>query len=127
MIYWNFRLMVGAGMLMILLALIGLVLALRNRLEGAAWYLKLLPFALCLPYIANSAGWLMTELGRQPWIVFGLMKTEQAVSPTVAWGLVLTSLVLFTVVYGALMAVDIYLLNKVAKGGPQVESPAPAA
>ncbi len=126
-IYWNFRFMVGAGMVMILLALIGLVLALKNRLESSAWYLKLLPFALFLPYIANSAGWLMTELGRQPWIVFGLMKTETGVSPTVTAGMVLISVVVFTLVYGALMAVDIYLLNKVAKGGPKDDSLTPAA
>ncbi len=116
--YWSFRLMVGSGFLMILLALVGLYLALKNKLDGTAWYLRLLPVALFLPYIANSTGWLMTELGRQPWIVFGLMKTEAGVSPTVPAGMVLTSLVLFTLVYGALMAADIYLLNKYARGGP---------
>jgi cytochrome d ubiquinol oxidase subunit I len=118
LIYWSFRLMVGAGFLMIALALVGVVLSLQNRLEGTAWYLKLLPVALFLPYIANSTGWLMTELGRQPWIVFGLMKTEAGVSSTVTAGMVLISLVLFTLVYGALMAADIYLLNKYARGGP---------
>jgi cytochrome bd ubiquinol oxidase subunit I len=127
MVYWNFRFMAGAGTLMIVLALVGLGLALRNRLEGSRWYLKLLPFALFLPYIANSAGWLMTELGRQPWIVFGLMKTDQGVSPTVTAGMVLISVIVFTLVYGALMVVDIYLLNKYAKGGPTDESHAPAA
>ena len=117
-IYWTFRLMVGAGLLMVLLALVGLFLALKGRLEITPWYLRLMPYALILPYVATSTGWLMTELGRQPWIVFGLMKTEQAVSPTVTWGMVLASLLIFTVLYGALMAVDIYLLNKYAKGGP---------
>jgi cytochrome d ubiquinol oxidase subunit I len=121
MIYWSFRLMAGAGTLMVLLALIGLFLALKERLETSAWYLKLLPWALFLPYIANTAGWLMTELGRQPWIVFGLMKTEQATSPTVTGGMVLASLVVFTLLYGVLMAVDIYLLNKYAKSGPGYE------
>jgi len=119
--YWSFRLMVGSGLLMIALALIGLYLAVKNRLEGAARYLKVLPLALFLPYIANTSGWLMTELGRQPWIVFGLMKTDLAVSPTVTAGMVLASVVLFTLVYGALMAADIYLLNKYATGGPVAE------
>jgi cytochrome d ubiquinol oxidase subunit I len=121
--YWSFRLMVGSGFLMIALALIGLYLSLQNRIEGAVWYLKALPLALFLPYVANTTGWLMTELGRQPWIVFGLMKTEAAVSPTVTAGMVLISVVLFTLVYGALMVADIYLLNKYAKSGPGTDEP----
>ncbi len=67
----------------------------------------------------------MTELGRQPWIVFGLMKTDKAASPTVTAGMVLISVIVFTLLYGALMAVDIYLLNKYAKGGPHDESLVP--
>jgi len=127
-IYWNFRFMVGAGMLMILIALLGLFFALKGQLESKAWYLRLMPYALFLPYIANTAGWLMTELGRQPWIVFGLMKTDQAASPTVTGGMVLASLVVFTLLYGVLMAVDIYLLNRYAKSGPgKDESLVPAA
>ncbi len=126
--YWSFRLMVGSGFLMIALALVGVYLSLQNRLEGTAWYLKALPFALFLPYLANTTGWLMTELGRQPWIVFGLMKTEAGVSSTVTAGMVLISLMLFTLVYGALMAADIYLLNKYARGGPDSGEPlVPAA
>ena len=113
--------MVGAGSLMVALALIGLYLMLKNRLDSTAWYLKVLPLALFLPYIANSAGWLMTELGRQPWIVFGLMKTDQAVSPTVSGGMVLTSLVIFTLLYGALMVADVYLLAKYARSEPGKE------
>jgi cytochrome d ubiquinol oxidase subunit I len=119
--YWSFRLMVGAGLLMIALALVGLYLALKDRIERTAWYLKVLPLALFLPYVANTTGWLMTELGRQPWIVFGLMKTDQAVSPTVAAGMVLASVVLFTLVYGALMAADTYLLVKYSKSEPGQE------
>jgi cytochrome d ubiquinol oxidase subunit I len=116
--YWNFRFMVGSGFLMAFLALLGLYLTLRGQLETRAWYLRALVYALFLPYIANTAGWLMTELGRQPWIVFSLMKTESAASPTVAGGEVLTSLVIFTLLYGVLMAADLYLLNKYAKNVP---------
>jgi len=119
--YWNFRLMVGAGFLMALLALLGLYLVLRNQFEGQAWYLRLMPYALFLPYLANTTGWLLTELGRQPWIVFGLMKTDQAVSPTVSGGMVLTSLVIFTLLYGALMVADVYLLAKYARSEPGQE------
>jgi len=119
--YWNFRLMVGSGFLMAFLALLGLYLVLKNQFEGRAWYLRLMPYALFLPYLANTTGWLLTELGRQPWIVFGLMKTDQAVSPTVTAGMVLTSLVTFTLLYGALMVADVYLLAKYARSEPGKE------
>lgn len=113
--YWSFRLMVGAGVLMILLALYAVFLAIRKRFERARWFLWLLPFAIALPYLANATGWLMTEMGRQPWIVFGLLKTAQGVSPTVGAGTVLTSVILFTLLYGALAVVDVYLLAKYAR------------
>ncbi len=116
--YWNFRLMVGSGFLMAFLALLGLYLVLRKQFEGQAWYLRLMPYALFLPYLANTTGWLLTELGRQPWIVFGLMKTDQAVSPTVTGGMVLASLVIFTLLYGVLMVADVYLLAKYARSEP---------
>jgi cytochrome d ubiquinol oxidase subunit I len=113
--YWTFRLMVGAGFAMVALVLCGLYLMSRRRLERTRWFLWLLPWTIALPYIANTSGWLLTELGRQPWIVFGLMKTESGVSPTVSAGMVLLSLVSFTLLYGALMVADVYLLAKYAK------------
>jgi cytochrome d ubiquinol oxidase subunit I len=113
--YWTFRFMVGAGFAMALLALYGLYQVMKNRFEGRHRLLRLLVAAIALPYVANTAGWLMTELGRQPWIVFGLMKTQNAVSPTVSPGMVLLSLVVFTLLYGALMAADVYLLAKFAR------------
>jgi cytochrome d ubiquinol oxidase subunit I len=117
MTYWSFRAMVGAGLLMVLLALYALYLVLSGR-SAPKWYLRWLPLAIVLPYLANTAGWILTEMGRQPWIVFGLLKTEQAVSPGVAGGMVLVSLLLFTIVYGVLMAADVYLLAKYAKADP---------
>lgn len=115
--YWNFRLMVGAGFLMAFLALYGLYLVLQNRVDAAPRFLSLLPWAIFLPYIANTTGWLLTELGRQPWIVFGLQKTADAVSPNLTTGSVLFTAVLFTLLYGALMAADLYLLRKYARAG----------
>ena len=125
-LYWSFRSMVGAGFLMVFLALVSLFLVWKKRLELTRWFLAGLTWALFLPYIANTGGWLMTELGRQPWVVYGLMKTEKAVSPTVTGGMVLFSLLTFTLLYGVLMVADIYLLAKYAKAGPSQESPAPA-
>jgi len=114
--YWSFRIMVGAGVVMILLSLLALFLVLRKRLEETRWFLWLLPFAIALPYLANASGWIMTEMGRQPWIVFGLLKTAQAVSPTVGMWSVLISFVLFALIYGVLAVADVYLLVKYARG-----------
>jgi cytochrome d ubiquinol oxidase subunit I len=117
-IYWSFRAMVGAGFIMLALAVIALYLILRDRLTRTPRFLKLLPFAIALPYIANTAGWLMTELGRQPWIVFGLQRTEEAVSPNVSTEMVAFSLIAFTLVYGVLMVADVYLLARFGRRGP---------
>ncbi len=126
-IYWSFRAMVGSGTLMLLLAVAGLYLVLRDELTRVPRFLKLLPFAIILPYIANTAGWMMTEMGRQPWIVFGLQRTEEAVSPNVSTAMVAFSLLAFTLVYGVLMVADVYLLAKFARRGPRDdESDAPA-
>jgi cytochrome d ubiquinol oxidase subunit I len=120
LMYWTFRAMVGTGFLMALLAFSALFLVARDRVESSPRYLGFLIWALFLPYLANVAGWFLTELGRQPWIVFGLMKTEQGVSPVTA-GTVLISLVLFTLVYAGLMGADIFLLTRFARSDPSQE------
>jgi cytochrome d ubiquinol oxidase subunit I len=126
MTYWTFRAMVGAGVLMILLALVALYLAFTVRLERQRWFLKLLVLALALPYLANATGWLFTEMGRQPWIVFGLLTTASGTSPSVSAGMVLTSLVGFTLVYLALIVATIYLMLKHIRHVPgDVELAAP--
>jgi cytochrome d ubiquinol oxidase subunit I len=127
LIYWSFRIMVGAGFLLLLLALYALFLVMGEIYEGRPGFMKILPFAIVLPYIANTAGWVMTEIGRVPWIVFGLMTIPQGLSPTVPGGMVLASLLLFTLTYGVLMVADIYLLVKFAKAGtmPQAQASLP--
>lgn len=120
--FWSFRIMVGTGTLMILLGLYGTIAFVRNRLLNSVRYMKLMVWAIALPFIANTSGWIMTEVGRQPWVVFGLQKTSDGVSPTVSAGMVLTSLIGFTVIYGVLAAVLVYLFvhfirKGVAAGG----------
>ncbi len=115
--YWSFRAMVGAGVLMFVLGLVGLFFSFTNRMPKARWFLIALLPAIILPYLANSTGWILTEVGRQPWIVFGLMRIDQAVSPNVTPVMLLISLIGFTLVYGALMVADIYLLQKYARAG----------
>jgi cytochrome d ubiquinol oxidase subunit I len=113
--YWTFRLMAGAGFLMVALAFIGLYLVLRDRFEKTRWFLWALLFAIALPYIANSTGWMFTEIARQPWIVFGLQLTPDGVSSSVPGTTVLLSLVGFTVLYAVLIGVDVYLLARFAR------------
>jgi cytochrome d ubiquinol oxidase subunit I len=94
----------------------------RRNLDGQTLFLKALPWAIGLPYLANTTGWLMTELGRQPWVVYGVMKTSEAVSTAVSTGEVLTTLILFTLIYGLLMVADVRLLVKYAKTGPDQQA-----
>ncbi len=116
--YWSFRIMVGLGFLMMLLAFLALWPTLRSRPIAQYRYVRYFPFFIALPYLANTVGWIFTEMGRQPWVVFGLMKTENAFSTTLTAGMVLTSLILFTLVYALLMVADVYLMFKYAKAGP---------
>jgi cytochrome d ubiquinol oxidase subunit I len=121
--YWTFRAMVGTGLLMILVAVVGLWHLRRRRLETAGWFLALAPFAIALPYVANTTGWTFTEMGRQPWVVFGLMKTSEAVSGSVGVGFVATTLIGFTVIYGILSVVDVVLLARFARSAPPPVEP----
>jgi cytochrome d ubiquinol oxidase subunit I len=125
--YWNFRVMVGAGMLMLVLAAWAVWASLRERVQQSPLLLKLLVPAITLPYIGNSAGWIFTEIGRAPWIVFGVMRIDGAVSPGVTAGEVLFTLVGFTLIYAVLMGADLYLLAKYGKAGLNPPSTEPAA
>jgi cytochrome bd ubiquinol oxidase subunit I len=116
--YWSFRIMVGAGFLMMFLAILALYPTLRGRPISQLWFIKFFPFAIILPYLSNTSGWIFTEMGRQPWAVYGLMKTEDAFSPSLTPGMVLTTLIVFTLVYALLIVADIYLMRKFAKAGP---------
>ncbi|QBD78765.1 cytochrome ubiquinol oxidase subunit I [Ktedonosporobacter rubrisoli] len=113
--FWGFRVMVGSGLLLAALSMLGLFMLWRKRLEQKRWLLWGLLAATVVPYIANSAGWILTEMGRQPWLVFGLLKTADGVSPNVTPAMILTSLLVFVGVYGALAGVDVYLLAKHSK------------
>ena len=119
--FMSFRSMAALGMLFMLLSLIAWLLALRDVLESYPMFLKL--FVLPLPYLANQIGWIVAEVGRQPWIVYGLLKTSDAVSKSITPLQVAGSLAGFTLLYGFLAVVDIYLLTKNAKKGPEDISP----
>jgi cytochrome d ubiquinol oxidase subunit I len=114
--YWMFRIMVGLGFLMVALAFAAWLFARKfpsKWLKAMRW----LTFGTLLPYLANTAGWLLTENARQPWIVTGLMKTADAVSPSLTTTSVLISLIGFIAIYTLLMAVDVFLLVRTARKG----------
>jgi cytochrome d ubiquinol oxidase subunit I len=112
--YWSFRLMVGAGILMILLSAWALLLARKKRLLESHWFTRAAMLGISLPFLANSAGWVFTEAGRQPWIVYGLMKTDAGVS-AVSSADVATTLVVFVLLYTLLGAIDATLMVRAAR------------
>jgi cytochrome d ubiquinol oxidase subunit I len=114
--------MVGAGTVMLFILLYGMYLLWKKWPEKWAKWLKwiVLP-GLGLPILANSTGWILTENGRQPWIVQDLLRVEDAVSPNVSSGMILFSLIGFLVLYGILIAADVYLLAKFARVNPEIE------
>jgi cytochrome d ubiquinol oxidase subunit I len=120
-VFLSFRLMVGLAFLFLAVGLWAFLK--RHTITEQSRFLKVLPWLIPLPYLANELGWTIAELGRQPWIVYGLMKTSDAVSP-ISTGQVGTSLVAFFLVYALLGAVDFYLLFTFARKGPKA---APAA
>ena len=121
-----YHLMVAVGFGMIALALLGAWHAWRGTLPQRRWLLWLLVLSVLGPQIANQAGWFAAETGRQPWIVYGLMRTAEGVSPTLKAETVMASLVLFTVIYLLLFAVFLYLLNEKIQKGPDAEDLIPS-
>lgn len=116
--FLSFRIMVGIGTFMILASLLAIFLSRRKNFVDNRAFLTMMVLAIPAPYLAQQVGWLVAELGRQPWIVFGVLKTADAVSKSITSTQVLLSLLGFTVLYGLLGAVDFYLLAKYAKKGP---------
>jgi cytochrome d ubiquinol oxidase subunit I len=117
----SFHNMVILGMYFIALTAVGLFLHWKNRLAGKRWFLKLLAFSIPLPLAACQFGWVATEVGRQPWIVYGLLKTKDAASVVVSAGEILFSLILFSLIYLALGALWIFLLARKVKAGVEGE------
>jgi len=125
-VFFAFRVMVGAGFLMIAIGLVGAWLWLRGRIFSARWFLVPVQHAWPLGFIAILTGWWVTESGRQPWIVQGILRTADAISP-VPFGSVFASLILFVIVYTVVFSTGILYINRlIAKGpAPHIE-PAPS-
>ncbi len=114
--YWTFRFMMAIGLFMIAASAFFLW-SLRGKYENAKW-MKWVPWVIVLPYIANMSGWILTEMGRQPWIVQGLLTVEDAVSPNLTALDLWISVIGYTVVYGSLAVAMVYLMKKYAVAGP---------
>jgi cytochrome d ubiquinol oxidase subunit I len=117
-VFQTYHLMVAIGMFMIAITLYACYLWWRKRLFSKHWLMVIFSFSVLLPQIANQVGWYSAEVGRQPWVVYGLLRTSKALSQAVSAGEIVFSLILFTWVYLVLFVLFIYLLNKKIKHGP---------
>jgi len=115
--YWSMRVMAYLAAFVFLLVLWGAWLLYRKKLEDSRWFLAIATWAVIAPFLMNTAGWLLTESGRQPWIVQGLMLTSAGVSPSTSVGEIVTSLVVYVLLYGALAVVEVTLMLRYARRG----------
>jgi cytochrome d ubiquinol oxidase subunit I len=121
--YWAFRWMIGLGMLHVFIAVLGLWFTRKGRQPRFRWMWRVAVWAFPLSMGAMIVGWIFTEMGRQPWIVFGLLTTQDAVSPGATGLDVLISLVAFTLIYGVLAVVEFRLVKRaIQKGPPPIET-----
>ncbi len=125
-VFQTYHAMVAIGMTLIGLSLLGLFFMYRKTLYEKRWYLKLLVPAVLLPELANELGWYTAEIGRQPWIVYGLLRTSDAFSKTVAANQILFSIIMFSLIYMLLFALFIFLLNEKIKHGPDLPETMPS-
>jgi cytochrome bd ubiquinol oxidase subunit I len=133
LVYWSMRVMAYLGSLLVLLALWGVWLLRKQKLDGARWFQRAALVAIAFPFLSNFAGWILTEAGRQPWVVYGLLKTEDAVSGAVSAWTVGLSLAVFVSLYTVLGGVDFWLMRRYARLDPpevgregEEEAPQPA-
>jgi cytochrome d ubiquinol oxidase subunit I len=121
-IYWSMRVMAYAGSLVALVSIIGAFLYWKRRLEKWRWFLWVGVVTALLPFVAAAAGWVLTEIGRQPWIVQGLLQTAKASSPNVGTTWLGISLGIFVALYLALLVADIWLMRRYAERDPGTPS-----
>jgi cytochrome d ubiquinol oxidase subunit I len=119
LVFQAYHVMVGVGLLAILLGFIGLFLLIKNKLFEAKKYLFVLPFLIPLPHIAHETGWIAAEVGRQPWIIYKLMKTADGASVVVSANQLVFSLIMFFLIYSLLFAMFVYLFVKIVKNCPE--------
>jgi cytochrome d ubiquinol oxidase subunit I len=123
-VFYAFRIMVGIGFAMLALLIVGWVLRLRGRFYDAAWFLRLCQWFMPLGFVAVLAGWTVTEVGRQPWTVYGLLRTAESISPSISGADVLVSLLFYVAVYLVIYPVALLYVLRIVRSGP---TPSPDA
>jgi cytochrome d ubiquinol oxidase subunit I len=118
LLYYSYHIMVGLGTFFIAIMIVAMFLLWRGRLFNAKWMLWILMLAAPFPYIANTAGWMTAELGRQPWLVYGLMRTENGYSTAVSAGNGMFTLLGFMGMYTVLGILGLFLLRREIEHGP---------
>lgn len=121
-LFWSFRFMIGFGFFLILLAIVGLLLKKSDVLLKQKWFLVIVGCCTFAPFIANTSGWLITELGRYPWTVYGLFTIADSVSPNVSVGQLLFSNIVYFLLFATLAVVLIYLIRRELHKGPYAET-----
>jgi cytochrome d ubiquinol oxidase subunit I len=119
LLYYSYHVMVGLGTIFIAVMILAAWLLWRGRLYRSRWMLWLLLLSAPLPFIANTAGWITAELGRQPWLIYGLMRTATGISPRVSGGNVLFTLIGFTGIYALLSILFLFLMYREIEHGPE--------
>ena len=118
-VFQTYHLMVAIGMTLVGLTLLASFLLWRKKLFGQRWLMRVFALSVLLPQIANQVGWYSAEVGRQPWVVYGLLRTSDGLSKAVNADQVWFSLILFSLVYTLLFVLFLYLLNKKIQHGPE--------
>jgi cytochrome d ubiquinol oxidase subunit I len=116
--FLTFRIMVGCGLIMLALAWLGSWLIIRRRIERRRWLLRFIFLSFPLPFIATLMGWYTAEVGRQPWVVYGVLRTAHAMTPFLTAHAAMTTLVLFSVVYAFIFSFGIYYIYRLLRAGP---------
>ncbi|HYC45686.1 MAG TPA: cytochrome ubiquinol oxidase subunit I [Burkholderiales bacterium] len=124
-VFFSFRVMVGMWLVMLTLTVWAWILALRGRLYTSPAFLRTATWSIPVGYIAVTAGWITTEVGRQPWVVYGLLRTADAVTPSLTGANVLTSLIVYAIVYAIIFGAGFYYLFKLVRSGLPAELPEP--
>ncbi len=124
--YYAYHIMAGLGTVFIVIMLCGVVLLWRRRLYASRWFLWILMLSLPFPFIANEAGWVTAEVGRQPWLIYGLLRTAQGTSPTVTAGETIFTLLGFAGIYALLAMLYLFLVGRVVMQGPEEPAAEPA-
>ena len=125
LLYYSYHVMVGLGTIFIAVQLLSAALLWRKKLFESRWMLWVLMLCFPLPYIANTAGWITAEIGRQPWLIYGLMRTAQGVSPRVGAGNAWFTLIGFMGLYTVLAMLWLFLVAREIELGPEPAEPQP--